>query len=144
MSCLVVCSGPSPGPRLSSPGCEQAGPSAPANPGNPAEVLSPPEPLPANSRLWAKSSSGPWFHSPFKWSPLPGAVGLRVPAARSPAGVVWSAPVGDRSATLPFAMATAGKVEGTRRCRTPFTTTPPAPSNTQRSQPQPVPGDHLT
>lgn len=91
-----------------------------------------------DSRLWARPNSGPWIHSPFRWSPLPGAVGLCIPGARSPAGVVWSAFVCDRSTTLPFAMVAEGKKKKAGWCCAPLTTLSQVPYSTQG--PQPLPG----
>lgn len=143
----MVGSGPSPGRPLSlRPPLGANRPLTPSKCPEPSwgPFRSSPEPLPAHSRLRARPSSGPRIHSPFKWSLLPGAVGPGVPAARSPAGVVWRAPVCDLSATLAFAMATAGEVDGAAGCRAPLTTRRRplvTPRSYHRSQ---VPGDHLT
>ena len=74
----------------------------------PAGVLSPPKPLPAHLRLWARPRAGSQVYSPFRWSLLLGVEGPRVPVALFPGGVEWSASVCDLSTALPFVMVVSG------------------------------------
>lgn len=105
----------------------------------------PPPPKPSAHCPRASPSSRVQVYSPFRRSPPPGAEGPRVPAALSPAGVAWSAPVCDLSTTPPFVMAAAGKGEAAGRRRALNNRTPPrAPSNSQGHRRSRFRGDHLT